>query len=105
MAGPRRSAPFPEAREAGPEGCETAFVNTWACGALEPDDEVRLRWSVTAVAAGPYEIGYRVAAGLHGKAKAIVSGGSPATGTLEGTVSDKANQTRIGADGKTVVVD
>ena len=102
---PQEIGTFPEAREAGPEGCETAYVNTWACGALEPDEEVRLRWSVTAVASGPYKLDYRVAAGLHGKAKAIVSGGSPAAGTLEGTVSGKANQTRIGADGKTVVVD
>jgi len=98
-------AGFPEAKDASPRGCDTAYVNTWACGPLEPDDELRLRWSVTAVTAGPYEISYRVAGGLDGKAKAVVEGGSPAEGTLAGTISQKANHTRIGADGKTVVVD
>ncbi len=102
---PQEVGGFPEARDAGPDGCETAYVNTWACGPLEPDDELRLRWSVTAVTAGPYEISYRVAGGLDGKAKAVVEGGSPAEGTLAGTISQKANHTRIGADGKTVVVD
>ena len=102
---PQEVGGFPEAREAGPEGCETAYVNTWACGPLEPDEEISLRWSVTAVASGPYKIDYRVAAGLDGKAKAVLAGGSPAVGTLAGTISDKANHTRIGADGKTVVVD
>ncbi len=96
---------FPEAREAGPEGCETAYVNTWACGSLEPDAEKTLRWSVTAVAAGPYNVEYRVAGGLNGKAKVVVAGGGAAEGSFAGTISDKANQTRIAADGKTVVSD
>jgi hypothetical protein len=63
-----------------------------------------MRWSVTAVAAGPYEVSYRVAAGLNGKARAVLAGGdSPAEGSFAGTVSDKPNQTRVGADGKSVV--
>ena len=96
---------FPEAREAAPEGCDTAYVNTWACGPLEPDDEKTLRWTVTAVAAGPYKVEYRVAGGLNGKAKAVVAGGGAPEGSFAGTISDKANHTRIGADGKTVVSD
>ena len=102
---PQEVGGFPEAREAAPEGCETAYVNTWACGELEPGAEATLRWTVTAVASGPYEIDYRVAAGLDGKAKAVVAGGSVPEGSFAGTISDKANHTRIGADGKTVVND
>ncbi|MBN1528993.1 MAG: hypothetical protein JW895_08025 [Thermoleophilaceae bacterium] len=93
----------PDAREATPRGCDTAYVNTWACGELAPDAERTLRWTVTAVKTGPYEIDYRVAAGLNGKAKAIVSGGGPAEGNFTGTVSAKPNHTLIGPDGKTVV--
>ena len=26
---------FPEAKDATPRGCDTAYVNTWACGPLE----------------------------------------------------------------------
>jgi hypothetical protein len=93
----------PDAREATPRGCDTAYVNTWACGELAPDRERTLRWTVTAVRTGPYEIDYRVAAGLHGKAKAVVSGGGSPEGSFSGTVSDKPNHTLIGPDGKSVV--
>jgi hypothetical protein len=98
-------AGFPEAREAAPEGCDTAYVNTWACGSLAPDAEKTLRWSVTAVVSGPYKVDYRVAGGLNGKAKAVLAGGGVPEGSFTGTISDKANHTRIGADGKTVVTD
>jgi hypothetical protein len=94
---------FPEAREAAPRGCDTAYVNTWACGELAPDAERTLRWTVTAVVSGPYKVDYRVAAGLNGKAKAVVSGGGVPEGSFAGTVSDKPNHTVIGPDGKTVV--
>ena len=66
---------FPEARDGDPPGCATAYVNTWACGTLEPDDEKTLRWTVTPVATGAYKVDYRVAAGLNGKAKAVLAGG------------------------------
>ena len=46
-----------------------------------------------------------MAGGLNGKAKAVVAGGSVPEGSFAGTISDKANHTRIGADGKTVVTD
>jgi hypothetical protein len=94
---------FPEAREAAPRGCDTAYVNTWACGALKPDGVRTLRWTVTAVVSGPYKIDYSVAAGLNGKAKAVVSGGGAPKGSFAGIISDKPNHTLIGPDGKTVV--
>jgi hypothetical protein len=101
---PEQIGGFPEAREAAPRGCDSAFVNTWACGTLAPDAETTLRWSVTAVKSGPYKIEYAVAAGLNGKAKAVAAAdGVLPEGTFSGTVSDKPNHTVIGPDGKTVV--
>jgi hypothetical protein len=58
---------------------------------------------VTAVVAGPYELDYTVAAGLDGKAKAVDANGETPTGVFSGTVSDEAPQTKIAADGKTVI--
>src|SRR5215211_199887 len=79
-------AGFPEAKDASPRGCDTAFVNTWACGPLKPDEERTFRWSVTAVQAGPYKVDWRVAAGLDGKAKAVDPGRGPAPrGGFSGT--------------------
>jgi hypothetical protein len=97
-------AGFPEAKEAAPRGCDTAFVNTWACGPLKPDEQRTFRWTVTAVQAGDFKIDWRVAAGLDGKAKAVAAGGGPAPrGQFAGTVSDEAPDVRVADDGKTIV--
>ena len=101
---PREIGGFPEAKDATPLGCDTAYVNTWACGPLKPGVERTFVWKVTAVKAGPYKLSWRVAAGLNGKAKAVASGGGAApSGTFTGTVSNEAPDVRIADDGKTVV--
>jgi len=102
---PREIGGFPEAKNATPSGCETAYVNTWACGPLRPGRERTFRWSVTPVRAGPYEIDWRVTAGLDGKARAVnaAAGGGVPRGTFSGTVSNEAPEVRIADDGKTVV--
>jgi hypothetical protein len=100
---PRSIGGFPEAKDTSPAGCDTAYVNTWACGPLKPGDETTLTWQVTAVKAGPYEVTWRVAAGLNGKAKAVAAGGGAPTGSFSGSVSNAAPKVRIANDGKTVV--
>ncbi len=97
-------AGFPEAKDAAPRGCDTAYVNTWACGPLKPDQQKTFRWSVTAVQAGDFKVRWRVAAGLDGKAKAVAAGGGPAPrGSFSGTVSNEAPDVRVADDGKTIV--
>jgi hypothetical protein len=101
---PKEIGGFPEAKEATPLGCDTAYVDTWACGRLAPGREKTFVWSVTAVKAGPYDIKWRIAAGLDGKANAVdADGGGAPSGSFTGTVSDKAPDVRIAADGETVV--
>ena len=95
---------FPEAKDASPLGCDTAYVNTWACGPLRAGRERTFRWSVTAIEAGDFNIRWRVAAGLDGKAKAVGPGtGEAPRGSFSGTVSDEAPEVRVADDGKTVV--
>ena len=97
-------AGFPEAKDASPRGCDTAYVNTWACGPLKPNEQKTFRWSVTAVQAGKFRVAWRVAAGLDGKAKAVAAGGGPApSGSFSGTISDEAPDVRVADDGKTIV--
>lgn len=97
-------AGFPEAKDASPRGCDTAYVNTWACGPLEPNQQKTFRWSVTAVQAGDFHVNWSVSAGLDGKAKAVAMGGGPAPrGSFSGTVSDAAPDVRVADDGKTIV--
>jgi hypothetical protein len=100
---PRQIGGFPEAKDDTPLGCDTAYVDTWACGPLKPGRTKTFRWSVTAVKAGPYKLSYRVAAGLDGKAKAVVDGGGAPKGTFSGEVSDEAPEVRVGDDGRTIV--
>jgi hypothetical protein len=97
-------AGFPEAKDAAPRGCDTAYVNTWACGPLKAGQEKTFRWSVTAVQAGDFKVSWRVAARLDGKAKAVAMGGGPAPrGAFSGTISDAAPDVRVADDGKTIV--
>ena len=87
-----------------PNGVENpTYVNTWALGPLEPGESKRFRWDVTAVKAGPYELSYTVAAGLDGKARAVDANGEAPTGIFAGEVSDEAPQTKIAADGHTII--
>ena len=97
-------AGFPESKDASPRGCDTAYVNTWACGPLKANQTKTFRWSVTAVRAGDYRIKWRVNAGLDGKAKAVAAGGGPQpTGVFAGTISNKAPTVRVADDGHTIV--
>jgi hypothetical protein len=97
-------AGFPEAKDASPRGCDSAYVNTWACGPLRPNQQRTFRWTVTAVHAGEFKIDWRVSAGLDGKAKAVAPGGGPAPrGQFAGTISDRAPTVRVADDGKTIV--
>jgi hypothetical protein len=52
-----------------PYGGTTAYVDTWALGALRPGQTKTFRWGVTAVRPGDYTVDYLVAAGLNGNAK------------------------------------
>jgi hypothetical protein len=101
---PREIGGFPESKDASPLGCDTAYVNTWACGPLRAGRERTFRWSVTAVKAGDFNVRWRVAAGLDGNAKAVGAGGREAPrGSFSSSVSDEAPEVRVADDGKTVV--
>ena len=93
----------PDSKDDVPAGCDTAYVNTWACGPLKAGDSKRFRFNVTAVAAGDYNVEYRVSAGLDGKAKAVPSNGTELSGSFSGNISDAAPTTRVADDGHTIV--
>ena len=86
-----------------PDGGPTALVDTWALGELKPGATKTFRWRLTAVEPGPYELTYAVAAGLHGKAKAVGPGDAQPRGSFKGTIASKAPVSRIAADNRTVI--
>ena len=87
-----------------PKGGETAYVNTWALGAIRPGRAKTFIWEVTAVKPLPFDLRYRVQAGLDGKARAIQAGtGAPVEGHFRGTVTPKAPSARVADSGSDVV--
>lgn len=96
---------YQEVKLAAPQGGQTALVNTWTLGKLKPGAEKSFRWRLTAVKPGPFELDYAVAAGLGGKAKAVGPGDAQPKGSFKGTITAKAPVSRIGPDGRTVIVE
>jgi hypothetical protein len=63
-----------------PGGGQTAYVNTWALGALAPGKTREFTWQVVPVKSGSYTVHYTVAAGLAGRTKARLASGAPVQG-------------------------
>ena len=77
-----------------PGNATTAHTNTWAVGAVPAGESRTLTWKVSAVRAGTYQLHWRVAAGLDGKAKAVEDG-QPPNGSFIARVSEKPHPVQI----------
>jgi hypothetical protein len=86
----------------GQGGAVTAYSNTWALGRLAPGRTARFDWAVTAVRAGRHVLAWQVAAGLNGKARAVLSDGSPPHGTFAVNVSHAPAQSYVNNNGQIV---
>ena len=88
-----------------PKGGDTAYLDTYALGNLRPGQTKTFRWDVTAIYPGAFRLKYRIAAGLDGKAVAVLPNGDPPAGEFVGTVERAAPVARVGADGETIIRD
>ena len=79
----------------GPRGGETAYVSTWALGALRPGESRTFVWRVTPVVAGQHTVHWRVAAGLNGKAHAVLAGNRPPEGQFVVRISRRPSQATV----------
>ena len=89
----------------GPRGGVTAYTNTWALGRVKAGETKEFVWEVTPVKAGRFEVKYRVAAGLDGKAKAVLAGGDRPAGSFAVQISREPDQSRVDPDSGEVVND
>ena len=80
----------------------TAYANTWALGRLAPGKTARFDWAVTAVQAGQHVVAWQVAAGLNGKAKAVLANGSAPHGTFAVQVKTAPAQSYVNNNGQIV---
>ncbi len=86
----------------GPGGAVTTYANTWALGALMPGKTATFDWRVTAIKSGTHAIQYRVAAGLNGKAKAVLAGGGQPKGTFTVKISSAPQRSYVNDKGQVV---
>ena len=86
----------------GAGGAVTAYANTWALGQLRPGQTAKFDWAVTAVAPGRHVVAWEVAAGLNGKAKAVLSNGSLPHGAFTVHISNAPAQTYVNNSGQIV---
>ncbi len=81
----------------------TAYTaNTGALGRLGPGKTARFDWAVTPVQAGKHVVAWQVAAGLNGKAKAVLSNGSMPHGTFAVKVDSAPAQSYVNNNGQIV---
>ena len=80
----------------------TAYANAWALGPLAPGKTARFDWAVTAVQAGRHVVAWQVAAGLNGKAKAVLSNGAAPHGRFVVKVRTAPAQSYVNNNGQIV---
>ena len=86
-----------------PGGGETAFVNTWALGALGPGQHRLFLWHVTPVKAGLHVVHYTISAGLDGKSIAHLPGGRRPVGALVAHIAPAPPPTHVNPETGEVV--
>ncbi|MGI8715561.1 MAG: hypothetical protein ACR2NR_20750 [Solirubrobacteraceae bacterium] len=89
-------------RNGGQGAAVTAYSNTWALGRLKPGQTARFDWAVTSVQAGRHVVAWEVAAGLNGKARAVLGNGSRPHGTFAVHVDTAPEQSYVGNNGQIV---
>lgn len=83
----------------GPAAGATADATTWSAGTLGPGETRELTWTLVATRAGRYTVGYRVAPGLTGRARAAAG---ETSGSFDVTISDAPVAARVAGDGSVV---
>jgi hypothetical protein len=92
-----------ELDSAQPAGAQTAAPDTFSFGTLEPGESLTAIWRVTPVQPGRHTVRYRVAAGLHGKARAVTPAGEPVEGEFEVRISRRPPRARVTGSGRVVI--
>ncbi len=85
-----------------PGGASTSNPKTFAFGPLKPGQTTKAVWKLSAVRAGKYTLGYSVAAGLSGKAKAETSGGVAPGGSFVTEITTDLPDTEVTDSGEVV---
>jgi hypothetical protein len=86
-----------------PEGSTTAYTNTWALGRMFAGETKRFVWRVTPVQPGTHRLRVRIAAGLAGRAKAVLAGNRVPERELTVRISSRPARARVDPETGAVV--
>jgi hypothetical protein len=86
-----------------PEGSTTAYTNTWALGPMFAGETKQFVWRVTPVQPGTHRLRVRVAAGLTGRAKAVLAGNRVPERELTVRISSEPARARVDPETGAVV--
>jgi hypothetical protein len=89
-------------RNGGEGSAVSAYANTWAMGPLKAGHTALFSWKVTAVSPGHHVVAWQIAAGLNGKARAVLSDGSAPRGTFNVNITPKPAQQYVNNGGQIV---
>lgn len=80
----------------------SADSNTWQAGPLKPGATATFDWGLTAVASGHFVVAWEIAAGIYGKAKAVLANGSAPQGTFAVNIAHAPGQSYVNDAGRVV---
>jgi hypothetical protein len=86
-----------------PGGSATAYTNTWALGPLPKGATKRFVWRLTPVQTGTHRVRFRLAAGLTGRAKAVLAGDRAPERELTVRISSRPADARVDPETGAVV--
>jgi hypothetical protein len=86
-----------------PRGSATAYASTWALGPLREGATRRFVWRLTPVRAGTHRVRFRLAAGLTGRAKAVLAGDRSPERELTVRISARPADARVDPETGAVV--
>lgn len=87
-----------------PGGASTANRKTFDFGEVEPGEEVRAVWKLSAVRAGKYTLLYTIDAGPSGAAKAETDGGVIPGGSFTAEITERLPETEVTDNGEIVEI-
>ena len=88
-----------------PAGSATAYTDTWALGPLPKGATKRFVWRLTPVRTGTHRVRFRLAAGLTGRAKAVLAGDRAPERELTVRISSRPADARVDPETGAVVRD
>jgi hypothetical protein len=86
-----------------PAGSTTAYANTWALGPMSAGETKRFVWRVTPVQPGTHRLRFRIAAGLNGRAKAVLAGNRAPEREVTVRISSRPASARVDPETGAVV--